>query len=93
MEAKAPSKAIEHLKNKLYLRIYQRMNETFFVTKSYFWRLQSPSGKMLFYFETSQLFLQSSQISLFSLDSFGQSEVPSQEIENYFSLFVSLRTT
>ena len=66
-------------------RIYQRMNETVFVSKSFIWRwfaMITIHLGWLFSFEIEQL---SSQIPLFSLDNIGQSEVPSQKITEIFS--------
>ena len=69
LDDKLIHEGIERLKIWVNLRIYQRMNETFFVTKSFNWRLPLPSGSMLFSFEIGihSCFLRSSQISLFSL--------------------------
>ena len=38
LKARSSSKATEHPKNDLKCLIYQRTNETFFVSKSFFWR-------------------------------------------------------
>ena len=51
LEAKTSSKGIGNFKIWYKLLIYYRMNETFFVTKSFNWRRWSPSGAMLFFFE------------------------------------------
>ena len=75
MEAKSSSKGIGNLEIWYKVLIYLRITETFFVTKSFIWRWGSPYNNNALSFEFLSCFLQSSQISLFSLFSFGQSEV------------------
>ena len=51
LKTKPPYKAIKHFKNKLYLRIYQWMNETFFIsTYVLFFDAKSPWQKCSFHF-------------------------------------------
>ena len=44
LEDKSIHEDIEHLKNWINLRIYQRRNETFYGSLSFLWRLLSPSS-------------------------------------------------
>ena len=60
LENNPSCKATKHLKNKLNLRIYQRTEENFFVSKSFIWRWEAIDNTWLtklFSFEIVLLFL------------------------------------
>ena len=72
-------------KIRLNLPIYLRKNETFFVSKSFFRRRKHHDNNVVSFLKLHSWFLQSSKISLFRLNSFGQSEV--QKSRNHENIF------
>ena len=88
LEAKTSSKGIGNFKIWYKFPIYHRTNETFFVSISFIWRVMSPwkfDNNVASLLKLHSWFLQSSKISLFRLNSFGQSEV--QKSRNHENIF------
>ena len=81
---------IECFKIRVNLRIYQRMNETFFVTKSFNWRIPSPSGTMLFLLFSFEIAVVSSVLCF--LVSLKFKSQKSRKSRGNIFIFVCLRT-
>ena len=82
----------EHSKSWVNLRIYQRMNETFLVSKSTFWRRKSNDNNVGSFFKLSSC---PAKFLCLAQSSSGQSQfqvILIQKLSKIFSLFVCLRT-
>ena len=79
-----------HLKIWINLRIYHRINETFFVINSLIWRLKLPSGTILFSFEIEQWTAVSPVFCFFGPVWSSKSQI--HKSQKRFSLFVCLRS-
>ena len=90
LEPKTSSKNVGDFKFSMSRVIYHRIDETFFVTKSFIWRLGSPSGKMLFSFKIAAVL--QSIISLVRSEVQVKKSQKSRLTSKKNSLFVCLRT-
>ena len=88
LDFKPSTEDIEHYKFWVYLQIYLRKNETFFIKKFYLVTGDHHNNNAV-------LFWNCTKVLCLACDSFGQSEVQvrnHQQITKIFSLFVCLRT-
>ena len=87
LEAKTSSKGIQNFKIRYNLLIYHRIDETFFVSKSFFRRRKHHDNNVVSFLKLHSCFLQSSQSPLFGSTSFGQSEVQVEKNHKNTSTF------